>query len=262
MDMKKLLLFLFLLNCINFAFSQTTATNFNVTDCAGTNHDLFAELDAGKVVVISFVMPCGSCIGPSLSANSKVKSYATSDPDRVKFYVADDLANTSCSSLTSWVSTNGMTGVPVFSSKVVKMSDYGTAGMPKIVVIAGKDHTILFNQDNTISTTDLTDAINKGLSLVPNGIADNSVADFKLELFPNPLKADKITLNYILEENSDIIVDIYNVLGSKEQTVIFEKQTPGKHDAVLNFEGLSNGVYLVKFNAENSSKTLKLIIAH
>jgi hypothetical protein len=260
--MKKLLLILFLLNCINFAFSQTIATNFNVADCAGTNHDLFAELDAGKVIVISFVMPCGSCIGPSLSANSKVKSYATSDPGRVNFYIADDYANTNCTSLTSWANTNGMTGVPVFSSTVVKMSDYGTAGMPKVVVIAGKDHSILFNQDNTINTTELTDAINKGLSLTPNGIADNSVPDFKLELFPNPLKTDKIALNYSLNENSDVIVELYNALGSIEQIAIFEKQTPGKHEAILNFEGLSNGVYLVKFNAENSSKTLKIIIAH
>lgn len=38
-------------------FSQTTATNFTVDDCNGVTHDLFTELDEGKVVIIAWVMP-------------------------------------------------------------------------------------------------------------------------------------------------------------------------------------------------------------
>lgn len=259
--MKKLLLTLFLLNCVHFAFSQTTATNFNVPDCAGTNHELFAELDAGKVIVISFVMPCGSCIGPSLSANSKVKGYATSNPGRVLFYLADDYANTSCSSLTSWANTNGLTGVPVFSNAAVKMTDYGSAAMPKVVVLAGKDHSILFNQDNTINTTDLTNAIDKGLNL-PNGINKNSKLDLNIDMFPNPLKNDKINLNYNLDQASDVSVEIYNTLGSKVFIQDFDKQTAGKHETILNLESFNNGIYFIRFNVQNYSKTLKLIISH
>lgn len=259
--MKKLLLTIFLLNCINFAFSQTKATNFNVADCAGTNHELFTELDAGKVIVISFVMPCASCIGPSLSANSKVKGYATSNPGRVLFYLADDYANTNCSSLTSWANTNGMSGVPVFSNASVKMTDYGNAAMPKVVVLAGKDHSILFNQDNTINTTDLTNAIDKGLNL-PNGIGKNSKLDLKIDLFPNPLMDDKAKLNYTLDEVSTVTIEIYNTLGSKEFIQSFDKQTVGKHETILNLESFTNGIYFIRFNVQDHAKTLKLIISH
>lgn len=259
--MKKFLLSSVLLICSICSHSQTTATNFNVSDCAGTNHELFAELDAGKVIVISFVMPCASCIGPSLSANSKVKSYATSHPGRVLFYLADDYANTNCSSLTSWANTNSMSGVPVFSNAAVKMTDYGTAGMPKVVVLAGKDHSILFNQDNTINTTDLTNAIDKGLNL-PNGINKNSKLDLKIELFPNPLADDKVKLNYSLDEVASVNIEIYNTLGSKEFSQLYERQSAGKHETVLNLESFTNGIYFIRLNIQNYSKTLKLIVSH
>lgn len=38
-------------------FSQTIATDFSVDDCSGNFVNLFTELDAGKVVVIAWVMP-------------------------------------------------------------------------------------------------------------------------------------------------------------------------------------------------------------
>lgn len=38
-------------------FAQTTATDFSVDDCKGDFYNLFTELDAGKVVIIAWVMP-------------------------------------------------------------------------------------------------------------------------------------------------------------------------------------------------------------
>jgi hypothetical protein len=260
--MKKLLLIAILTLSSVCLIAQTTATNFNAPDCAGTNHNLFDELDAGKVIVISFVMPCGSCIGPSIAASNKVKTYSTSNPGRVLFYLSDDFANTSCSSLTSWANTNGMSGVPVFSNKAVSMDHYGTSGMPKVVVLAGKDHSILFNQDNTINATDLTAAIDKGLTLTPNGISTNSIFDFKLELFPNPVIGNKINLNYSLEQSSDILLEVYNAIGSKEIVLVSEKEAVGKHEHQLNLEKLSNGIYFIKLSTSSASQTLKLIVSH
>ena len=43
-------------------FAQTTATDFTANDCGGTSHTLFTELNAGNVIVITWVMPCSSCI--------------------------------------------------------------------------------------------------------------------------------------------------------------------------------------------------------
>lgn len=56
--MKKLLLAFSQLLLSGFmAFGQTTATDFTVNDCGGTSHNLFTELDAGKVIVLCWPMP-------------------------------------------------------------------------------------------------------------------------------------------------------------------------------------------------------------
>ena len=50
------------------------------------------EQDAGKVVVIAWPMPCGSCIAPCLSAYTEVQNYTSSYPGRVLYYLVDDYA--------------------------------------------------------------------------------------------------------------------------------------------------------------------------
>ena len=55
--MKKLLLASSLLLLSGFIAFGQTAVNFTGNDCAGTSHTLFTELDAGKVIVVTFVMP-------------------------------------------------------------------------------------------------------------------------------------------------------------------------------------------------------------
>jgi hypothetical protein len=259
--MKKLILALFTGLSAMHCIAQTTATNFNVKDCSGTNHDLYTELDAGKVVVISWVMPCASCIGPTLTAYNKVKTYATSHPGRVLFYLSDDVANTSCSSLTSWANTNKITNVPVFSDKAVKMSDYGASGMPKVVVLAGKAHSILFNQNNGVDATKLSDAIDKGLNL-STGFKDNTngVNSFNVSLFPNPISNNSTTLNYVLAKSTDVTIGIYNTLGEKMKSFQFQNQAMGKQQLILNVELFNNGIYFIKVSAGEYSQTLKFII--
>ena len=100
--MKKLSIAILTILCSGISFAQTTATDFTTNDCAGVSHTLFSELDAGKIIVAAFVMPCGSCSAPSLAAYNAVQSYAISNPNTVYFYLVDDAANTTCASLTSW----------------------------------------------------------------------------------------------------------------------------------------------------------------
>src|SRR5437762_9149444 len=79
-----------------FGFSQT-AGNFTCNDCSGTNHDLFTELNAGKVIVIAWVMPCSNCISGALAGYTEVQNF----PGQAYFYLSDDVANTTCSTLRS-----------------------------------------------------------------------------------------------------------------------------------------------------------------
>ena len=263
-DFMKKILFLvsvFLLNGM-IAIGQTIATDFTANDCSGTSHHLFAELDAGKIIVISFVMPCGACVGPTISANTTVGSYATSNPGRVLFYLSDDVANTSCASLSSWASSNGMgtpLGIPVFSDLAFKESDYGTIAMPKIVVLAGADHKIIYMENGSLNATNMKNAIDTAL-LTPTRILQPKSEDHELKISPNPAN-NNICISYALSFTTFVTLDIYNITGVKVKTIIAEEQYPGQHNTNINLEGtLSNGMYFLKLNAGGSYETAKFNI--
>ena len=260
--MKKSLLIgltLFLIHVV--AFGQTTATDFTLNDCAGNSHHLFAELDAGKVIVISFVMPCASCIGPSVSTYDAVANYAISHPGRVFFYLSDDNGTTSCSSLNTWATQNGMQNATIFSNPALKMSQYNGngVGMPKIVVLGGTNHTVYYNENDGDNSHNLDAAILQALGTT--GIAEGKNAVVNLNVFPSPVK-NSATITYGLNQSKEVRIEIFNVLGEKLKTIALEKQAAGKLSTQIDLETFSNGIYFIKLNASNSSEIVKFTLAH
>lgn len=258
--MKKLLLIISIFLMETLSIQAQTATNFNCNDCTSTNHDLYAELDAGKVVVISWVMPCSSCIGPSLAAYNEVQSYANPN---IVFYLADDYANTSCTSLTNWANTNGMTSCNAkFSNSAVKMSDYGSAGMPKVVVLGGTNHTIYYNQNSpNITQIGIHNAIEAAITANVTGIKENNINNFQLSLFPNPVKDKKTVVSYTLKNNEEVSLDIYNTMGKIVKSLLKAEQTAGKHEQTIDLTTLSAGTYFIKLHTGNKTDVLKFVIS-
>ncbi len=255
--MKKLSFFVFLFLFIQFSKAQTTATDFNITTCAGTNHHLFSELDAGKVVVISFVEPCGSCIAPSLTAYAAVLSYATSNPGKVVFYISDDLANTSCATLQSWTTTNGLGAAEIFSNSSLVQTQYGSGGMPKIVVLA-PNRQVKLNQNSSLTTGQITTAINSALATT--GVNETVNSNLHLSVYPNPVN-NILSSEYFLEESSEVTIELVNMLGAKVKS-FSQKQSAGKHDFQIETEALNNGIYFLKISTVLSSQTIKVTISH
>jgi hypothetical protein len=258
--MKKILLTTFSGLALSMGFAQT-ATNFTSNDCASASHTLFTELNAGKVIVITWPMPCGTCIGPASTAATAVQGFASSYPGRVKFYLVDDAGNTGCSTLNSWASTNGITADASFANtgNVIKMTDYGTSGMPKTVVLGGASHTVYYNVNGTVSASAIQAAINSGLN-ASTGIEENeSITSFNV--FPNPA-ANSTFISYSLEASSDVQIDIYNLVGTKVKTVMQEKQAAGEYKTDVDCTELNNGFYFVKISAGKLEKTVRLSVAH
>ncbi len=260
--MKKNLLLIVLSVCSLFSVAQT-ATNFNVSDCNSNNHDLFTELNAGKVIVMTWVMPCGACINSAITSSNTVAGYASSNPGRVKYYLVDDAGNTSCTSLTGWASTNGFTTDAVFGNagNIIKMVDYGTSGMPKTVVLGGAAHTVFYNINGTVVAGDMQTAIGNALA-APSGIGEKELGNFELSLFPSPVNSNATTLGFNLTQSGNVTIEVYNTLGAKVKDISLGKQSVGKHEEKIDFQSLSNGNYLVKLMVGQSSQMLKFTIAH
>ena len=113
-------LILLLLFVLNYSvYSQNNATDFTTEDCNGVMHNLFDSLDAGNIIVISWVMPCGPCATYTLPAYNAVQSFSLTHPGIVDFYLVDDYANTACASITNWASNYNMPIHTAFSSPVI-----------------------------------------------------------------------------------------------------------------------------------------------
>lgn len=259
--MKKTLLSICSGLALTFGFAQT-ATNFTVNDCAGNSHTLFTELDAGKVIVMCWVMPCATCIAPASADASAVQSFASSHPGRVKFYILDDTGGSSCNTLTSWQSTNSITSDATFQNagNVIKMTDYGTAGMPKTVVLGGTTHTVFYNVNGTVTSTGLQTAITNALNST-TGIQEQGATLTSLNLYPNPADI-RTEISYSLGTASEIKIDIYNVVGEKIATVFSGQQGQGEHNMAVDTQKLSSGIYFIKFSGGNEEKTIKLSVSH
>ena len=250
---------LLVLFAVNISFSQTTATNFTTNDCNGVSHHLFDELDNGNVVVIAWVMPCTPCATYSLPAYSAVELFATSHPGQVHFYMADDYANTSCSSLSSWGDNYNMSNSTFFSSTDVNMNDYGVAGMPKVVVLGGLDHHVYFNEnDNKINLSGVQTAIDSALNSFVLTTSDLE-STFSLNVFPNPTQ-DKLTINYHFNKNEEVIFEIVDLLGKKiKRSVVFNSS--GNNTTNLDISKITSGNYILQCHTSEGTENLKFTIS-
>lgn len=252
--MKKTLLVLAAVSSLHMGFAQT-AVNFNCSDCAGNNHDLFTELDAGKVIVICWVMPCATCINPASTDANTVLGYSSSYPGKVKFYLVDDYANTTCSTLNTWAATNGITTDAIFSNASINMVDYGIAAMPKTVVLGGSGHTVFYNQGGTVLASDLQAAINNAIATAVNGLPANVSA---IAIQPNPVSSGAI-LSYTLTGNSAIGISVFDMVGQEVMRIPSAgSRCAGRHEMAVDFSSFENGIYFIRVNGS----VMKFMVAH
>jgi hypothetical protein len=251
---KTLMIILAILTTLGFGYAQTTATDFTTDDCNGISHSLFDELDNGNVIVIAWVMPCGPCATYTIPAYSAVQSFSTSNPGQVSFYLVDDFANTNCATLTGWGNSNNMPLNTTFSSSDISMSDYGTNGMPKVVVLGGSNHTIYLNKnDNKINFAGVQGAINDALN-APLGIEQAESSHFQLLTFPNPVNKI-LNVSYAKGKSETITFSVIDVLG---KIVIQEKELTTSIDV----SSLNNGNYFLKISSEISSESIPFAVNH
>lgn len=256
--MKKIIITAITLFTSTITFSQT-ATDFTISDCNNTSHHLFAELDEGKIIVVAFVMPCGSCSAPSLAAYNAVQSYNVSNPGKVIFYLVDDEGNTPCQTLSTWATTNSMPNATVFSSPSFKMNQYGTAGMPKIVVMGGVDHAVTYNLNSGVTTLGVQNAVNS--LLLSSGISENEALHVvKLQVSPNPTTND-FQISYFLDKPTTVKFEVFSLIGESIYNSSDINQISGNHKLKINEDiKLESGSFFLKMTTNSKTETIIFVV--
>ncbi len=251
-----------LLFVITFSKAQTTAMQLNGLDCNGNAHDLYADLDAGKAVLLHFFMPsCGSCVPPAKKIVAMANKILATYPGMITAYAMPYNDNTTCAYTSTWVTSPGLTLYVPYDSGATQVAYYGGFGMPTVVLLGGADHRVMFFTKSfvTSDTTIMRDSI-LALLDVATGIADLPSAVSNFRIFPNPAK-ESITINIELKETSDLFVDVADISGKQIAVIMDEKQV-GLVIKQFNTTYLPNGNYLVRIHNKEKIFTQKLTITH
>ncbi|MCF8255175.1 MAG: T9SS type A sorting domain-containing protein [Bacteroidia bacterium] len=80
------------------------------------------------------------------------------------------------------------------------------------------------------------------------------------KIFPNP-STGLVKATFELTSNSDVTVNVVNLMGQTVKSMDFGKTAAGKYDLPMDLTSLTPGVYMISITAGNSTTTQKIVIA-
>lgn len=242
---KSLLLSLALLLGISHLQAQT-AMPFSGNSCNGDPVNLFADLDAGKAVLLHFFMPnCGTCPPPAQRIQKMANKINAVFPGKVIGYAFPFENSSSCIVSSNWVATANVAALytPMDSGEA-QVAYYGGFGMPTVVLLGGMDHRVLFSTQSFSSsdTTIMRDSI-LALLNTANGIQDLHDEVNSFNVYPNPAN-DILTIEFKNQIPSTQLC-ITNTLGQ----VILSSDINNANTATIDIAHLPAGIYFVQIRA-------------
>lgn len=247
----------------NFSKAQTNAMNFNRNDCNGVPRHLFADLNAGNAVIIEFFMTsCAPCPAAGQNLEAMKANLLTQYPGKVKSYAIAFNNTYSQSTVNNWVTSNGFTAIPM-DSGATQVAYYGGMGMPTIVIAAGASHNLLGSPYIGFNTSDTTAMANDIRAFFNSqvGIKENKNSNLSLEMFPNPSNQE-VSMKFDLKENSDVVIDVIDIMGRKVTSLCSEKLSTGNVSKTFNVSNISDGNYFIRISANGIITQQKLTILH
>ena len=139
------------------------------------------------------------------------------------------------------------------SYRLVDMADYGSPGMPKVVVLGKNTHTIYYNENNgSPSFVGVKDAIT--LALAPLvGIDEEGINNLNLTAYPNPTNG---LLNVRYTSNTPVQFDVINMLGEN----VFSQNTNNTKNSSIDVSNLNKGLYFLQMTTNSKTTSLKFTL--
>ena len=244
--MKHIFYILTLILITTVSYTQvTTAENWTKTDCEGTEHTLFTELDAGNVVIMELVMldGCVPCINAAHLMQPIIDQYNTNFENRIKWYTMGYNDTYTCEALITWKSDNEINCASQFEEGADQIEYYGGMGMPTIVIVGRNTHKVYFNEFGFVpaDTVAFAEAIEYALGIAePVSVIEEKFKN--ISITPNPA-SDFIHITDL--PNSPFTLTIINASGAIIQTM-------EGSDRDLDVRSLPNGLYFLKVLSQES----------
>ena len=231
-------------------------------DCNGVNHDLFAELDAGKAVVVFFFMDaCGSCPPVAAKVQTMCNSILSNYPGMITGYALPYINSTTCTATANWVVNNSLPLYSPYDSGAVQVANYGGFGMPTLAVVAGSSHEVLYTTVGYSSgdTADIATSIHGFFNTTV--VNELPAVEGALTIFPNPVNT-QFNVQFNLKEAAEVSIELFTLHGDKVSMLSTEKMKAGFVQKAFAASSFAPGLYLVKTTINGNSSFNKLNISH
>jgi len=133
-------------------------------------------------------------------------------------------------------------------------------------VVSGGSDTINFNALTTVDTIKVASTaynyipyIGNALIIITSAINESSLNGVSFNFYPNPSN-DKGMINYMLTEDSNVLLAVYNPVGQKVADLINKYQPKGSYSAMVDLSRLRAGVYYCRLIVSGGSITQKIIL--
>ncbi len=77
--------------------------------------------------------------------------------------------------------------------------------------------------------------------------------------YPNPFNPSTV-IEYQLPVNSEVSIEVYNLLGRRVATLVNERKPAGHHNVTFDASGLSSGVYVYRIRSGEFVQTRKMML--
>lgn len=263
-------IFIFALS-VSLAFAQTVP-DFTVVDTHGNTHKLYEDyLDQGKTVVIDFFwVNCGLCYNLAPHMETLYQDWGAGEYD-VQFMGLTIMSGDDDMDVIDFDNGAGVSypsisaeGGAIEAGAPFLDDDFGFfEGTPAVAVIS-PDGTVQFDIFGGVPSSIISileqQIIDTG-AMHPSEVTDieDAIPVFdELMVFPNPVR-DFASVSFTLNENTDVNIRVFNMLGQSAMEVFNGNKYPGYHQVDFDPSSLSPGTYFVRITANDNVQTTRLV---
>ncbi|HEY6171132.1 MAG TPA: T9SS type A sorting domain-containing protein [Candidatus Kapabacteria bacterium] len=220
--MKHILLLCSLL-LAGISSAQTTAQDWQKSDCDGNTYGLFDMCDSGDVVVMEFIMMnCSPCVTAANLMKTAVEEIEQTHPGKVKVFSISFNNTTTCNVLRTWKTNAGCTWPVVANGKDILEYYGGQMAMPTVIVVGGADKKVIFNSlDESDGRAGFIEAdVAAFKTAITNSLTQSSVKQEKIVeggfvISPNPA-----SYSMSIHTSAMMHASSYRIIDMKGNTVL------------------------------------------